>query len=143
LLLLLATLLQPTALLAAETYEASGKASYYASSLNGRKTASGELFSNHKLTAAHRYLPFGTQVKVTNQANGKSVVVTINDRGPFTKRFIIDLSQAAFQQIAPLRQGVIRVSINGQHKEMPKVRQHPPKLKPKPKQPAFGPHFDW
>jgi rare lipoprotein A len=61
------------------------------------KTASGELFSPHKLTAAHRTLPFGTMVRVTNLRNGKTVVVRINDRGPFTKGRIIDLSPAAAQ----------------------------------------------
>ncbi len=88
-----------------------GKASYYASSFNGHRTASGEPLNNSKLTAAHRQLPFGTQVKVTNKSNGKSVVVTINDRGPFTRGHTIDLTQAAFERIAPLRQGVVSVEI--------------------------------
>jgi rare lipoprotein A len=63
------------------------------------KTASGELFSPHKLTAAHRTLPFGTMVRVTNLRNGKTVVVRINDRGPFTKGRIIDVSPAAAAQL--------------------------------------------
>jgi rare lipoprotein A len=63
------------------------------------KTASGELFSPHKLTAAHRTLPFGTMVRVTNLRNGKTVVVRINDRGPFTRGRIIDVSPAAAAQL--------------------------------------------
>jgi rare lipoprotein A len=65
----------------------------------GGMTASGETFSPHKLTAAHRTLPFGTMVRVTNLTNGKTVVVRINDRGPFLKNRVIDLSQAAAQQL--------------------------------------------
>lgn len=75
-------------------------ASYYADKFNGRKTASGELFNNQKYTAAHRTLPFGTKVRVTNEANGKSTIVKINDRGPFTKGRHIDLSKSAFREIA-------------------------------------------
>lgn len=74
-------------------------ACYYHSKFNGRTTASGEVFSNKKLTAAHKKLPFGTRVKVTNPQNGKNVIVLINDRGPFTKGFEIDLSKKAFDQI--------------------------------------------
>ncbi len=65
----------------------------------GGKTASGEVFSPGKLTAAHRTLPFGTLVRVTNLNNGRKVVVRINDRGPFVKNRVIDLSQAAAQQL--------------------------------------------
>jgi rare lipoprotein A len=75
-------------------------ASYYADKFNGRKTASGELFNNQKYTAAHRTLPFGTKVRITNEANGKSTVVKINDRGPFVKGRHIDLSKSAFREIA-------------------------------------------
>ncbi|HLV50352.1 MAG TPA: septal ring lytic transglycosylase RlpA family protein [Flavobacterium sp.] len=74
-------------------------ACYYHNKYNGRKTANGETFSNKKLTAAHKKLPFGTRIKVTNPQNDKNVVVTINDRGPFTKGFEIDLSKKAFDQI--------------------------------------------
>jgi rare lipoprotein A len=66
---------------------------------NGGKTASGEVFAPGKLTAAHRTLPFGTRVRVTNLNNGRKVVVRINDRGPFVKNRVIDLSQAAAQQL--------------------------------------------
>ncbi|HLN95313.1 MAG TPA: septal ring lytic transglycosylase RlpA family protein [Flavobacterium sp.] len=75
-------------------------ASYYADRLNGRRTASGRVFSNSKYTAAHRKLPFGTKVRVTNEANGKSVIIEITDRGPFTKGRDIDLSKRAFMDIA-------------------------------------------
>ncbi|MDP2161766.1 MAG: septal ring lytic transglycosylase RlpA family protein [Flavobacterium sp.] len=81
-------------------YKKNVHASYYADKFTGRKTASGEIFDNTKQTAAHRTLPFGTIVRVTNEANGKSTIVTINDRGPFLKSREIDLSKAAFREIA-------------------------------------------
>lgn len=77
-----------------------GHASYYHDKFNGRSTASGEPFDNNKYTAAHKKLPFGTKVRVTNHANGKSVIVKINDRGPFVKGRDIDLSKRAFRDIA-------------------------------------------
>jgi rare lipoprotein A len=80
-------------------YKKKVHASYYADKFNGRKTASGQKFSNSKYTAAHKRLPFGTKVRVTNEANGKSVIVTINDRGPFVKMREIDLSKKAFMDI--------------------------------------------
>jgi rare lipoprotein A len=76
-----------------------GMASYYADALQGRRTASGELFDMHALTAAHRTLPFGTRVEVTNLENGRSVVVRINDRGPYAEGRVIDLSQAAAREL--------------------------------------------
>jgi rare lipoprotein A len=92
-------------------YKTSGKASYYADKFQGRKTASGERYDQNAKTAAHRTLPFGTKVKVTNVKNGRSVVVRINDRGPFVKGRIIDLSRSAFARIGDPRAGVIRVKI--------------------------------
>lgn len=89
----------------------SGKASYYASKFNGRKTASGEVFHNSKLTAASKSFKFGTRVKVTNVKNGKSVIVKINDTGKFGHGVVIDLSTSAFQRIAPLKQGIAHVKI--------------------------------
>ena len=83
----------------------SGSASYYADRFNGQRTASGERFSNSDLTAAHRTLPFGSRVRVTNPDNGESVVVRINDRGPFTRGRTIDLSRAAAQQVGIVRAG--------------------------------------
>jgi rare lipoprotein A len=88
-----------------------GKASYYADKFNGRKTASGEKFRNSKLTAAHKTLPFGTKVKVTNLSNGKSVKVKINDRGPFVAGRIIDLSKKAAHKINMDQEGVGNVKI--------------------------------
>ncbi|MFV8368948.1 septal ring lytic transglycosylase RlpA family protein [Flavobacterium sp. LB2R40] len=74
-------------------------ASYYADKFNGRRTTSGRKFDNNKYTAAHKKLPFGTKVRVTNEKNGKSVVVEITDRGPFVKSREIDLSKRAFMDI--------------------------------------------
>ncbi|MBF6641302.1 septal ring lytic transglycosylase RlpA family protein [Flavobacterium sp. J49] len=81
-------------------YKKNAHASYYHNKFNGRRTASGKRFDNNKYTAAHKKLPFGTIVKVTNEANGKSVVVEITDRGPFSKVREIDLSRRAFMDIA-------------------------------------------
>ena len=72
-----------------------GVASWYGPGFNGKKTASGEAFNTHSLTAAHKTLKFGTKVKVTNLNNGRSVFVRINDKGPFVKGRVIDLSHAA------------------------------------------------
>lgn len=74
-------------------------ASYYADKFNGRKTTSGRRFDNNKYTAAHKKLPFGTKVRVTNEKNGKSIIVEITDRGPFVKSREIDLSKRAFMDI--------------------------------------------
>ena len=92
-------------------YQEVGKASYYASKFQGRKTASGEPYDKSKLTAAHRKLPFGTTVRVTNLQNGRSVTVRINDRGPFIKGRIIDLSSSAFSRIANLKKGIVEVRL--------------------------------
>lgn len=93
-------------------YKSNAHASYYADKFNGRKTASGEKFSNSKLTAAHRKIAFGTKVKVTNKANGKSVIVEINDRGPWVPGRDIDLSKKAFMDIADNKNhGALKVSI--------------------------------
>lgn len=74
-------------------------ASYYADKFNGKRTTSGRKFDNNKYTAAHKKLPFGTKVRVTNEKNGKSVIVEITDRGPFVKSREIDLSKRAFMDI--------------------------------------------
>lgn len=87
-------------------------ASYYHNKFNGKKTASGSKFDNEKYTAAHRKLAFGTKVKVTNEGNGKSVVVTVTDRGPFTKGREIDLTRRAFMDIAANKNaGNLKVTI--------------------------------
>jgi rare lipoprotein A len=80
-------------------YKKNAHASYYAQKFHGKRTASGVRFDNTKYTAAHKKLPFGTKVKVTNEANGKSVVVEITDRGPFSKVREIDLSKKAFMDL--------------------------------------------
>ncbi|MGD9471909.1 MAG: septal ring lytic transglycosylase RlpA family protein [Novosphingobium sp.] len=89
----------------------SGMASYYGSELAGRRTASGERFDPGLLTAAHRTLPFGSMVRVTNTRTGKSVVVRINDRGPFTRGRVIDVSRAAASQIGLIGPGHGEVSL--------------------------------
>lgn len=82
-----------------------GKASWYGAGFHGKRTASGERFDMHALTAAHRTLPFGTRVRVRNPQNGREVVVRINDRGPSRGNRIIDLSRAAAEAIDLLRPG--------------------------------------
>ncbi len=107
--------LTATLALAAVPLEASanskqvGTASWYGPGFHGRKTASGKRFNQHALTAAHRSLPLGTRAKVTNLTNGKAVLVTINDRGPYHGGRVIDLSRAAAQRLA--MDGTARVSI--------------------------------
>ena len=88
-----------------------GKASYYADVFQNRKTANGERYRHDVLTAAHRTLPFGTRVRVTNLDNGKSVVVRINDRGPFVRGRVIDLSKSAFSSIGRVRDGLLPVRL--------------------------------
>ncbi|MEL0168945.1 MAG: septal ring lytic transglycosylase RlpA family protein [Pseudomonadaceae bacterium] len=89
-----------------------GKASYYSSRLHGRRTASGEPYDETDLTAAHPALPFGTLVEVTNTYNGRSVIVRINDRGPFVGHRIIDVSQRAAEELGMIRAGSARVRLN-------------------------------
>ena len=91
---------------------ASGKASWYGGKFHGRKTASGERFDKRAMTAAHRTLPFGTKVRVTSVNTGRSVVVRINDRGPFGRRErIIDLSEKAAESLGMKNAGVVRVKL--------------------------------
>jgi rare lipoprotein A len=88
-----------------------GLASWYGPRFHGNRTASGEIFNQHDFTAAHRTLPWGSKVKVTNTANGKSVEVRINDRGPFGKGRIIDLSRAAARVLGMVGSGITTVRI--------------------------------
>ena len=88
-----------------------GEASYYGDELAGRPTASGEPFNPNRLTAAHRTLPLGSKVRVTNIRNGESVVVRVNDRGPYSGQRVIDLSYAAAREIGMLRSGTAPVRI--------------------------------
>jgi rare lipoprotein A len=90
-------------------YEQDGNASYYADKFHGRKTASGEIYDMYEMTAAHPRIRFNTKVKVTNENNDKSVIVRINDRGPYAGGRIIDLSKAAAQELDMIRSGVVPV----------------------------------
>ncbi|MBO9202385.1 MULTISPECIES: septal ring lytic transglycosylase RlpA family protein [Niastella] len=95
----------------------SGKGSYYADKFEGRPTASGQKFDQDKMTAAHRTLPFGTKVKVTNVANGRTVTVTVNDRGPFAAGRIIDVSKKAANKLGMVNAGVANVKISYKRKK--------------------------
>jgi rare lipoprotein A len=93
------------------TYTEKGLASWYGAEHQGRLTASGVRFDMNRLTAAHRRLPFGTRLEVTNLANGRSVTVVVNDRGPYSGRRILDLSRKAADDLGFVRQGVTTVRI--------------------------------
>ncbi len=95
----------------AGVYRETGLASWYGGKFQGRPTASGEIFDTERMTAAHKSLPFGTMVTVTDLVTGRSAVVRINDRGPFVEGRIIDLSRAAAREIGLLERGVGRVRI--------------------------------
>ncbi|HWW58751.1 MAG TPA: septal ring lytic transglycosylase RlpA family protein [Sphingopyxis sp.] len=101
----------PIADIVDETEIGGGVASYYGTELAGNRTASGERFDPGQLTAAHRSLPFGSMVRVTNTSNGDSVVVRINDRGPFAHGRVIDVSTAAAREIGMHRSGTARVKL--------------------------------
>ena len=88
-----------------------GTASYYSDKLHGRRTSNGEVYHRDSLTCAHRTLPFGTRLLVRNLRNGKEVVVRVTDRGPFTRRFMIDLSRAAARQLDFIRAGICKVEL--------------------------------
>ena len=88
-----------------------GLASFYSDKFEGRTTASGEIYKQEKMTAAHRTLPFNTRIKVTNLANKKSVIVTVNDRGPFVKDRIVDLSKQAAIKLDFIDKGVAKVRL--------------------------------
>ena len=97
----------------AAVYEAvgEGRASFYGAELAGHRTASGERFDPTELTAAHRTLPLGAKLRVTNLSNGKSVIVRINDRGPGARSRILDISLAAAKEIAMVRSGTAQVKL--------------------------------
>ena len=88
-----------------------GTASYYAAKFHGRLTANGEVFDMHQMTAAHRGYKFGTRVKVTHLGNNRSVIVRINDRGPFIKERVIDLSLAAAEELQMVKSGLAQVKL--------------------------------
>ena len=95
----------------AQKLQTEGIASYYADKFAGRKTASGAIYKHNKLTAAHKTLPFGATVKVTNLNNKKMVTVVINDRGPFVQGRIIDLSKSAAKKLDFVHEGLVKVRI--------------------------------
>jgi rare lipoprotein A len=95
-----------------DTVTETGMATYYAGFFEGRTTSSGEVYKHSEFTAAHLTLPFGTKVTVTNLSNGKSVKVRINDRGPHTRRLMIDLSQAAAKEIGIYGDGIGKVELS-------------------------------
>jgi rare lipoprotein A len=97
----------------ADVYEliGQGEASYYGNELAGNRTASGERFNPSALTAAHRSLPLGTKLRVTNKANGRSVLVRVNDRGPFARSRVLDLSLAAAREIRMVGAGKAQVTL--------------------------------
>jgi len=103
---------KPVAAVAPVRYQVSGEASWYGPGFHGNYTANGEVYNQNSLTAAHKTLPFGTQVRVTNLYNGRSVVVRINDRGPFIPGRVIDLSQGAAQIIGVTSSGVAPVQMD-------------------------------
>lgn len=94
-----------------EGWTQNGMSSYYAKRFNGRKTASGERYQHYALTAAHRTLPFGTKVQVTDKISGKSIVVKINDRGPYHGNRILDLSGGAASKLGIIKQGVCDIEL--------------------------------
>ncbi len=97
---------------AGQSYQTqTGLASYYGGRFHGRRTASGERYDKKKLTAAHKSFPFGTLVRATNLKNGKSVIVRINDRGPYARGRVIDLSTRAAQTIDLIRPGITKVKL--------------------------------
>lgn len=95
-----------------------GMASWYGPGFHGRKTASGERFNQNKLTAAHRKLPLGSEVKVTNLENGRSITVEINDRGPYKKGRVLDLSKAAAKKLGMVEDGVAKVRIEATRQQL-------------------------
>jgi len=101
-----------------KVYSQTGIASYYASFFDGRLTANGELFSNQELTCAHKTLPFGTLLKVTRMDINKSIIVRVNDRGPFVKGREVDLSQRAANELEMFDVGVCKVQIEIVTKKM-------------------------
>jgi rare lipoprotein A len=110
-LLLLLSLLVFTCSIYSQENIIKGKVSYYANKFHGRKTASGKIFDNTKLTCAHKTLPFGTLLKIINPIDGRFVIVEVIDRGPYIKKRVVDLSRSAFLKIGSLEKGILNVEI--------------------------------
>lgn len=98
--IIVADTLKTKVVLKLKVFKTKAHASYYANKFNGKRTSSGVRFDNNKYTAAHRKLPFGTKLKISNEENGKSVIVEVTDRGPFSRGREIDLTKRAFMEIA-------------------------------------------
>jgi rare lipoprotein A len=105
-----------------EGFRQVGEASWYGPGFHGRKTASGERFNQNKLTAAHRKLPLGTEVQVVNLENGRSVTVEINDRGPYVRGRVIDVSRAAAKRLGIIEDGVAQVEIRATQQQLAEAR---------------------
>ncbi len=99
-----------------------GKASFYADKFVKKRTASGEIYQHENFTAAHKNLPFGTWIKVVNIENNRSVIVRVNDRGPFVKGRVIDLSKAAANEIGNTNQGIYSVSVEVYQKDLDMIQ---------------------
>lgn len=108
---------------AALSFRQTGKASWYGPGFDGKRTASGERFDQNELTAAHRTLPLGAEVTVTNLDNGRQVVVAVNDRGPFTKDRVLDVSKGAARRLGMLDDGTARVRIEATPEQIAKAQQ--------------------
>lgn len=108
-------LLIPCSLLLAQTPMIKGNASYYSDKLHGHRMANGERYNKDSMTCAHLKFPFGTRLKVRNPLNNRTVIVRVTDRGPYSKRFIIDLSRAAARELGIIRAGFSMVEITPYH----------------------------
>ncbi len=108
---LILSLLLTLNLASVEAQNRTGRASYYSKSFVGKKTASGELLAANALTCAHRSLPFGTMISVKNLDNGREVIVRVNDRGPFVRGRIVDVSYAAAKELGMLKSGTCKVEV--------------------------------
>lgn len=106
-----------------ESYQETGKASWYGNEFNGRRTANGELYNVNSLTAAHRTLPLPSWVKITNLRNNKSVIARVNDRGPFAKSRIIDVSQKVAEKLGFKNQGTTEVRVELLSKQTKNILQ--------------------
>ena len=106
----------------AEGFVQYGKASWYGDDFHGRPTSSGEIYDMHKMTAAHKTIPLGTYVKVLNLSNNSEAIVRINDRGPFVKGRIIDLSYAAAKDIGMIGPGVVEAKVVAMGREVGKLK---------------------
>lgn len=125
-----------------------GRASFYSDKLHGRKMSNGERYHKDSMTCAHLKLPFGTMLKVKNMRNGKEVIVKVTDRGPFSKRFVLDLSKAAAKELGFIRAGHTKVEITVLPKEgIPykslQRKTHLPKFEPDSLPMIRYPNPDW